>query len=214
MMKSMTRAAATLVLAASMALLAACSSLFLPGQGAPPRLFDLSPKSTFPKDLPKVDWQLVVDVPVAARSLSTSRIALMRRNMSLEYYSGAAWTDVAPQLVQTRLIESFENTGKIISVGRESVSLRADYLLKTELREFEAIYDGGGAPTVLVRINAKLIKMPQRTIIASKTTSSRIKAAADDIDAIVTAFDTALGKVLKRIVIFTMRAPGEVSKGS
>jgi len=214
MTKSMIRAAATLVLAGSLALLTACSSLFLPGQGTPPRLFDLSPKSTFPKDLPKVDWQLVVEIPVAARSLSTSRIALMRRNMTLDYYSEAAWTDVAPQLVQTRLIESFENTGKIISVGRESVSLRADYLLKTELREFEAIYDGPGAPAVLVRINAKLVKMPQRQIIASTTASAKIKAAADDLDAIVTAFDTALGKVLKRVVIFTMRAPGKISKGS
>lgn len=210
MTKSMARTTTALVLAGSLMLLAACSSI-LPGQGPPPRLFDLSPKSTFPTNLPRVDWQLVVEVPTAARSLNTTRIALKRKNTTLNYYSEAAWTDAAPQLVQTLLVESFENTGKIVSVGRESVSLRADYLLKTELREFESIYDGPGAPTVLVRINAKLIKMPQRMIIASRTVTSRIKASADNLDAIVDAFDEALGKVLKRVVIFTIRAPSKIS---
>ena len=37
--------------------------------------------------------------------------------------------------LQTLIIESFENSGRIVAVGRESVGLRADFTLKTELRE-------------------------------------------------------------------------------
>ena len=43
-------------------LLAACVEL--PGSGDPSRLYVLTPKSTFPENLPTVDWQLLVEVPI------------------------------------------------------------------------------------------------------------------------------------------------------
>ena len=36
----------------------------VPGQGPPPLLYRLSPKSTFDDDLPTVAWQLLVEAPV------------------------------------------------------------------------------------------------------------------------------------------------------
>ncbi len=181
-----------------------------PGQAEPPNLYDLSPKSTFAEDLPKADWQLVVETPVAAAALNTPRIALKRGPAKVDYYDRAAWTDVAPQLVQTLIIESFENTKKIISVGREDANLRSDYLLKPELREFQAEYTSGGSPQANVHINVKLVKMPQRTIIAGENFQFKATASGDNMSAIVKAFDEALGKVLKRLVEWTIRAPGQV----
>ncbi|MDJ0950453.1 MAG: ABC-type transport auxiliary lipoprotein family protein [Alphaproteobacteria bacterium] len=179
-----------------------------PGQAQPPNLYDLSPKSTFSADLPNADWQLVVETPVAAAALNTPRIALKRGPAKVDYYDRAAWTDVAPQLVQTLIIESFENTKKIVSVGREDANLRSDYLLKPELREFQAEYKGGAAPVANVHINVKLVKMPQRTIIAGANFQYKAQASADSMNAIVEAFDDALGKVLKKVVEWAMRAPG------
>jgi len=199
-----------LLAAAAGALPAAACTEILPGGGDPPRLFSLSPKSTFPEDLPQVDWQLVVDVPVSAASLNISRIALSRQPMSLDYYAQAAWTDVAPAMVQTLIIESFENTDRIVSVGRESSILRSDYLLLTELREFQAEYrDGSTAPSVNVRIVAKLVRMPQRVIIDTRSFENQVEAEADNLDAIVTAWDDALGRVLKHMVVWALRAPFE-----
>ena len=51
-------------------------SIPLPGQGAPPRLYVLTPKSTFPDDVPRVNWQLLVDTPISPAGLSTARIAM------------------------------------------------------------------------------------------------------------------------------------------
>ena len=65
------------------------------------------------------------------------------------------------------LVECSENTGKIVSIGRQSVTLRADYSLLTDLREFQAEYLGEGPPRGRVRLNAKLVRMPQRTIVAT-----------------------------------------------
>ena len=200
------RLAVALLIGGALIAASGCTAM-LPGQGKPPDLYDLSPKSTFPEDLPTADWQLVVETPVAAASLNTARIALKRKPMKLEYYSGATWTDLAPHLVQTLMIESFENTGKIVSVGREDANLRSDYLLKAELREFQAEYLGGTKPRARVRITAKLVKMPQRTIIAGASFEHVVEASGDNIPAIIEAFDEALGKTLKRLVIWALNAP-------
>ena len=48
------------------------------------------------------------------------RIALHRASVELEYYARANWTDLAPAMIQTLVVESFENSGKIVAVGRFS----------------------------------------------------------------------------------------------
>ena len=165
----------------------------------------LTPKSTFASDLPKANWQLTVSKPLAEAGLNTARIALRHSPVTLEYFARANWVDTAPIMVQTLIVESFENSGKIVAIGRQSVSLRADYSLIPELREFQAEYDGASVPVVRVRINAKLVKLPQREIIATITAENKIAAADADLDSVVHAFDTALGKTLKRLVEWTLR---------
>src|SRR5207253_9880208 len=121
--------------------------------------------------------------------------------------------DAAPQLVQTLLIESFENTGKIVAVTREASQLRAYYVLQTELREFQAEYEKPNAPpTVRVRLNGKLIRMPDRTIVGSETVERVVQAEKTDMESVVLAFDEALGKVMKRIVEWTLPAPGTATR--
>jgi cholesterol transport system auxiliary component len=178
--------------------------LAVPGQAPPPSLYRLTPKSTFSEDLPTVNWQLVVEAPVANAGLNTTRVSLRRSATQLEYFARSNWIDRAPLMVQTLMIESFENSGRIISVGREAVGLRADFVLKTELREFQADYHETNPPTILAGINAKLVMMPFRRIIGSQSFMHEIQAARDDMDDIVPAFDEALGKVLKRIVEWTL----------
>ena len=110
-------------------------------------------------------------------------------------------------MVQTLIVESFENSGRIVSVGRESIGLRANYVLKTELREFQAEYIENGLsspPKVRVRMNVKLVQIPRRAIIAGENFEAFTIATHNNLDAIVHAFDDALGKVLKRVVEWTL----------
>ncbi len=187
-----------------LAAIAGCG-LSLPGQGEAPKLYTLSPKSTFDQALPRADWQLVVDIPVAAGGLNTNRIALQTKPIEMQYYALAQWTETAPQMVQTLLVESFENTGKIVAVGRQAIGLRSDFNLKSELREFQAEYPTGvNVPTIRVRVNAKVIRQPQRAIIASRNFEQRVVSSGGSMDDVVLAFDEALGKVLKEIVEWTL----------
>lgn len=197
-----------LILGALAGPLAACA---LPGGGEPPQLYTLTPKSTYPDDLPRVDWQLAVELPVAAGGLDTSRIALQRTPVTLDFFGRAAWTDTAPRMVQTLLIESFENTGKIVGVSRDSAALRPDYLLKIDLREFQAEYFDPGHPKVHVRLALRLVRMPERTIVASFSRAEHVAAERGDLRAIAEAFDDALGKVMRRAVEWTLRT-GEAQR--
>jgi cholesterol transport system auxiliary component len=156
--------------------------------------------------MPSVFWQLAVEVPNASANLSTSRIAIAQSPTSSDYYSKTAWTDRAPLMVQTRIVDSFENSHKIIAVARESIGLRANYVLQSDLRNFEAMYFYGGTPIAHVRIVAKLVRMPDRQIIAVGTFERCVRARADKVPRVVEAFDQALGSVMKRLVAWTLKA--------
>jgi cholesterol transport system auxiliary component len=192
------------VAAASM-LLSGCQ--LIQAAEEPTDLYQVTPKSTFESDLPSVRWQLAVEVPAAAANLNTGRIAIAQSPTSFDYYAKTAWTDRAPLMVQTRIVDSFENTRKIVAVARESIGLRANYVLQPDLRNFEAMYFYGGTPIVHVRIVAKLVQMPDRQIIGEATFERCVRARADKVPKVVEAFDQALGSVIKRLVAWTLRTP-------
>ena len=175
--------------------------------GPAPDLYYLTPKSTFSSDLPEVKWQLVIEEPVAGGGLDTSSIAMHPNPTEVKYFANARWTERAPKMIQTLLVESFENTGTITAVGREAIGLRADYSLKTELREFQAEYFNGteSAPSVRVRINAKIIKQPRQIIVASHNFERVMKVSGNtEMNSIIQVFDAALGKVMKELVEWTL----------
>jgi cholesterol transport system auxiliary component len=113
-----------------------------------------------------------------------------------------------PLLVQTALLQSFENSGAIAAIDRESIGLRADFILKTEIRHFEAVYTSpNGPPEVWVAVVARLVNSAGRDIVAHASFERRERAAANDTGRIVVAFDEALGAVMAEIVVWTVRNP-------
>jgi cholesterol transport system auxiliary component len=183
--------------------LGGCSGLF--GGSAPAHLYRVTPKSTYPSNLPHRPVQILVDVPLAPAGLDSSRIALSRSAVSIDYFADSEWTDRAPLLVQTALVESFENSKAVNAIDRESVGLRADFILKTEIRHFEAVYDSpNGPPDVWAAINVRLVNPSTRDILAQSSFERRRQASANDVPSIVLAFDEALGGVMKEIVVWTV----------
>ena len=181
--------------------LAACSGPL--GGGSPPQLYTLSPVKDFPPNLPRTTAQLLVEAPSAPGGLDTERIALMKTAISVDYFAGAAWTDRAPKMVQDLLVESFENTGKIAAIDRESLALRADFVLEPDLRDFTAIYDG---PTVRVRLGLKLVRLPEKQIVGIHTAAADAPSSENSVPAVVQAFNTALHQVVADAVAWTLTA--------
>jgi cholesterol transport system auxiliary component len=190
--------------------LAGCASLFV---ATPPgHLYRLSADGTYPATLPRVTAQLLVDLPQAPAGIDTTRIALTRAPFSLDYYADSEWTDRVSALVQTALLASFENSKAITAIDSESTGLRADFILKTEIRHFEAVGDGSAPPTVWVAMTARLVAMPQREIIAQASFERRVPAAANEVPAVVAAFNAAADAVIKDIVMWTVTNPALTRK--
>lgn len=195
-----------LIASAATLVLAGCSGLL--GGGSPVHLYRLTPKSTYPSNLPRRSAQLLVDVPFAPAGLDSSRIALSRSAVSIDYFADAEWNDRAPLLLQTALLESFENSKALNAIDRESVGLRADFVLKSEIRHFEALYDSpNGPPEVWVAIHVRLVDPSDRNIVAQTSFERRQRATANDVPSIISAFDEALGVVMKDLVVWTVTNP-------
>ena len=204
---SMNRISRALAAALALGALTACQSLVPGATRPPPDYYDLTPKSTYPEDLPDVDAQMSIELPSASAGLTTSRIAVKTHPTRLNYYGGAEWSDIAPRMVQTLLIESFDNTGRIIAISREGSGLRSDYILRVDLREFQAeLFDSAEVPNVRVRLSVRLIRMPERILVAGHSDEWSKDAASRELPDVVETFDEVLGHVIKRIVTWTIEA--------
>lgn len=183
--------------------LAGCGSI-LPGGGDAPRLYILSPCTAFPPELPSRRWHLAIAQPFAPAEIDTARIALRRGALTIEYFADSAWPDRAPAMLQTLLVESFENSGRIAAVSREQQGLSADYLLYTDLERFDAVYEHPGEPpTVLVRIHVRLARSDRAIPIGTRL-ERKEAAQRNDIESTVAAFDRAFGAVTRDIIAWTL----------
>lgn len=196
--------------AAPVAAAAACGSL-VPGPGPAPDLYRLKSKINFPADMPHVDWRLEVPPLSAPAALDTTRIALLHNPEQVEYYAHSNWVDRAPLLVQAAIIEAFETSERILSVGRDSADMRPDYVLNTDLRDFQAEYFMGPYPEVHVGIIVKLVSMRSRSVVAVKRFDQGARAPADRVADIVGAFNSAVDQALAEIVPWTL-ASGEADR--
>jgi cholesterol transport system auxiliary component len=199
-----------IVFMAGAGLLSGCGSIQLIPQPMQPQLYVLRPQITSPMGA-AVQWRLSIASPDAAASLDTTRIALSRSATTMDYFANAAWNDRIPLLVQRLLIQSFDMSNRIVAVDRDTTGTETDYLLETEIRDFEARYETpDGAPQIIVSIQAKLTRMPQRQIVSSLAVMQQARASANTLDSIVAAFDSATGAAIEQIAAWTLNAPSPV----
>ena len=190
--------------------LSACAGLNrLQSVATPNELYALTPKSTFSPNLPRLTQQIVVEEPTATAAVSTDQIAVQPTALRVQYLPGVRWVDRAPLIVQSLLIESFENTNRVPAVGSSGIGLRADYYIATEIREFQASVPEDAGPDaplqVQVRLNIKLIDAREDRIIGSQSFEERVPSPTDDPVDVTRAFDEALGDVMRDSIEWSIR---------
>lgn len=154
---------------------------------------------------PTVDWPLLVMRPLASDALDTARIVVRPQPGTLQVYQGAAWSDPAPDLLQTALVKAFEDSGKIVAVSRQGSGLRGDFALLLDLRQFEAVYeDGASSPAAVIQVQAKLLGRPGNRVLAAKTFRVAVPANGKNLPSVVAAFDTALNQSVGQIIGWTL----------
>lgn len=205
MSMSLTPSRRIFLVGASSLALAACGNILGPPTAS--QIYVLRPAPPA-QGGPKAAWALSIVMPDASDSLDSERIALTKSDTQLDYYANAVWPDRLPHLIQTELLAGFEASGRIDLVARDEDAIHADYQLTTDIRDFEARYaTADGAPTATVTIIAHMAETHSRKIVANLTVNLTEPASANNVDAVVQAFDVALAKAITQIVTWALGLP-------
>jgi cholesterol transport system auxiliary component len=184
---------APLVLASLAVLIAGCSS-------APPTTYDLSAATVARKASTRS--LIVVAEPAALAVVDSDRIAVRTAAGGLAYVSGAQWADRLPKLVQSRLIQSFENAGSVGSVGRAGERLSANAQMVADIRTFEVREKSGEA---VVEIAVRIINDRNGRVVAGQLFSARAPVGSINGASAAAALDQASQGVFAQIVAWAAR---------
>jgi len=156
-------------------------------------------------DWPTVSWALVVVRPLASEALDTERVAVRPLSDVMQVYKGAIWSDPAPDLLQNALVSAFEDSGKIVAIGREQSGSHGAFALQLDMRQFEAVYtDAGRPPSIVVSLQAKLFERPSNRVVAMKLFRVSVPASSAQVPDVMTAFGNAITQSLSDIVGWTL----------
>ncbi|MEE2526253.1 ABC-type transport auxiliary lipoprotein family protein [Hyphobacterium sp. HN65] len=146
-----------------------------------------------------------VQRPLTPRALSTDMIAMSQSRGQLVFIDGAEWITPVPRLVQDLIVESMDAFEPTLIAARPEDGVRAEFELATELRSFEANYLNGpdAAPTVIVRLRARLIRSSDRRLVAVDAIGAQSAARSNRIGDIVGAFDAASQEAMASVAQWT-----------
>jgi cholesterol transport system auxiliary component len=166
--------------------------------GSAPETFDLSSVSVPP--VHKLRAQVAIREPLASLDLDSQRILVRTSPETVAYLSGAQWSDRLPTLVQTRLVQSFQNAHLMESVGRSGAGFAANYSLELDIRAFELDSKSAQAN---VDIAAKIVDDRGGRIVAARIFNAQTPAAGTSGAQASAALNAALSSVMTQIVAFT-----------
>lgn len=137
-----------------------------------------------------VPWSLRVLRPASGAQLAGRRIVVIPDDHLISVYRGAAWADAAPLLMRERIVDAVRAEGRIAAVSSDERSLHGDFELDTDLRAFHSEYRNG-APEIVIRIDARLVRSDTRHIVASQSFEAREASTGTALPAVVEAFGRA-----------------------
>lgn len=163
------------------------------------QLWRLPPPALQPTEAttaPEATATLRVLHPRVAAWLDNDRIAVQRPDRSFDYFAANRWSARVSAMVASRALEVLRTAGGYHAVEPEGSPFGFDETLQIEVRDFQAVYGAGAAPTVQVTLVCTLGRHADRSALKTFTLAGSAVAADNRMRAIVAAFDDALGAAL------------------
>src|SRR5690606_16061200 len=148
--------------------------------------------------------QILIPEPAALKSLDSEQVVIRVSPSEIQYLARSQWGDRLPRLVQSKLVEAFENSGRLGGVGKPGQGLAIDYQVVTNIRAFEV--DTSGADVARVEISVKILNDRNGTVRAQQVFSANAAVSGSDNRAFIAALDRAFAKVAGEIVEWSLRA--------
>lgn len=147
--------------------------------------------------------QILIAEPSALKALDSENIVVKPSPGVIQYLKGAQWADRLPKIVQARLAETFQRSGRFGGVGKPGEGLAIDYQIITEVRAFEVRADG--ATRAEVELFIRILNDRSGQVRASKTFTASAPVSGTGNDAFVAALDAAFGEAAQDIVAWADR---------
>jgi phospholipid/cholesterol/gamma-HCH transport system substrate-binding protein len=165
-----------------------------------PKLYDLSAVTVRASGrLP--EKQLVVGEPTSVIALDTRKIVTLAADGEQQAFPDAQWTDNIPKLVQSRIIQSFENAD-FMKVSRPFDNLTSDFQLVLDVRNFQLTTSD--KPTATVEIVAKILDKDGQIRAGNVFRATHAAPESNDAAAAVAALNIAFGKIIAGLVPWTL----------
>jgi len=148
--------------------------------------------------------QILIPEPSALKALNSEQIVIRLTGSEIQYLAASQWSDRLPRMYQQKLVEAFENTGKVGGVGKPGEGLAIDYQIISDIRSFEI--STGGADTAIVEIAVKIVNDRNGSVRAQQVFRATANVSGAGNPAFIKALDTASSKVTADIVGWTLRA--------
>ncbi|MTI45292.1 cholesterol transport system auxiliary component [Roseibium hamelinense] len=137
--------------------------------------------------------QVLVPRPRALKALDTDNIAVVDSGPVYSYFPKAAWADTLPSVIQTKMVQTLENTGRLRGVGFPGDGLLIDYQLQIEVRAFELRLDG--ANRGVVELAARLVNDRNGRAVASRVFRAETPSGGTSVDQAVAAMNRSADQV-------------------
>lgn len=147
--------------------------------------------------------QILIASPTALSAIGSEQIVIRVSPSEIQYLSRAQWGDKLPHMVQSKLVEAFENSGKLGGVGIPGQGLAIDYQVVTDIRSFEI--DASNGNQAVVEISAKILNDRNGSVRAQKVFRAMAPAGGDNAG-FVKGLDRAFSTVVSEIVNWTLRS--------
>jgi cholesterol transport system auxiliary component len=186
-----------IILPLTAALLAGC------GTTAKNDTFDLSAANVDGTGPSAKNKQILIADPTALKALNSDQIVIRVSPSEIQYLARAQWSDTLPRMVQSKLVEAFENSGKLGGVGKPGQGLAIDYQVVSDIRSFEI--DASSGNKAVVEISVKILNDRNGTVRAQQVFRATAAAGGDNAG-FVKGLDRAFTAVTDQIVGWTLKS--------
>ena len=166
-----------------------------------PANFDLTAPADFAPIETVPTAQLTLPAPSAVITLDTQRVMMQKGDSEAPAYDNARWTDNLPVLIQSRIIQGFENA-KYLKAATDASGVHGDFQLVIDVHQFRIAT--ADTPTAEVELSAKVIDGDgaiQDSRIFKATAPATL---TDSATGAVAALNAAFNKAASDMIVWTL----------
>jgi len=168
-------------------------------EGTPSQVYTLTiPVGHTPRAM-NDDAVLMIDAPDMPGHARGIRIPVVEGQNGITWYSGAEWSEGAPDLLRRvfRAGLAINLNGPVIGAG--ALDVKADCRLAMNVSQFQF---RPASNEVEVAADYRLISMRKGRLIASHQTISKIPVGADTAEQVVVGYDAALSEMIGGLTLW------------